>query len=149
RRAGVRALQGQDGYFRRLRRNLYPGGLLSRGGFDSSREAAHRTASRKGGRLRVVCDLYDRKGLPVPFFVRPARSVAIPTMIARRVGARVWLGRCVRLGSQSRFSNNIKELKVPRTTDPPEDVKWVTAAMQRQFEKWIRETPKQWMWSNR
>jgi KDO2-lipid IV(A) lauroyltransferase len=28
-------------------------------------------------------------------------------------------------------------------------VKWVTAAMQRQFEAWIRETPEQWMWSNR
>jgi Kdo2-lipid IVA lauroyltransferase/acyltransferase len=75
--------------------------------------------------------------------------VTIPAMIARRVGARIWLSRCLRQGKQSRFWIEFKELKVPRSANPAEDVKWVTAAMQRQFEDWIRETPEQWMWSNR
>ena len=30
-----------------------------------------------------------------------------------------------------------------------DDVKWVTAAMQKQFESWIREAPEQWSWNNR
>jgi KDO2-lipid IV(A) lauroyltransferase len=144
-----------DRYLRGLRRNLYPGGLLGKGRINGSREEGQKTARlitdfvRRGGRLGLVCDLYDRTGLPVPFFGQPARSVTIPAMIARRVGARIWLSRCLREGRQSRFTIEIKELKVPRSASPAEDVKWVTAAMQRQFEAWIRETPEQWMWSNR
>jgi KDO2-lipid IV(A) lauroyltransferase len=144
-----------DRYLRGLRRNLYPGGLLGKGRINGSREEGQRTARlitdyvRKGGRLGLVCDLYDRTGLEVPFFGRPARSVAIAGMIARRVGARIWLSRCLRQGKESRFSIEIKELKVPRSANPGDDVKWITAAMQRQFEAWIREAPEQWMWSNR
>jgi KDO2-lipid IV(A) lauroyltransferase len=144
-----------DRYLRGLRRNLYPGGLLGKGRINGSREEGQKTARlitdfvRKGGRLGLVCDLYDRTGIPVPFFGKPAPSVAIAGMIARRVGARIWLSRCLRLGRESRFSIEIKELKVPRSANPADDVRWVTAAMQRQFEAWIRETPEQWMWSNR
>jgi KDO2-lipid IV(A) lauroyltransferase len=144
-----------DRYLRGLRRNLYPGGLLGKGSINGSREEGQRTARlitdfvRKGGRLGLVCDLYDRTGLPVPFFGRPARSVTIPAIIARRVGARIWLSRCLRVGKQSRFTIELRELRVPRTANPAEDVKWITAAMQQQFEAWIREAPEQWMWSNR
>jgi Kdo2-lipid IVA lauroyltransferase/acyltransferase len=144
-----------DRWLRSLRRNLYPGGLLGKGRINGSPEEGQRTARlitdyvRKGGRLGMVCDLYDRSGLPVPFFGRPAPSVTIAGMIARRVGARIWLSRCLRLGGQSRFTIELKELKVPRTASPADDVKWITAAMQEQFEAWIRETPEQWMWSNR
>ena len=104
---------------------------------------------RQGGRLGVVCDLWDRTGLPVPFFGKDAATVTIPAMIARRTGARIWLSRCVRKGSESRFEIELKELKVPRTANQSDDVKWVTAAMTRQFEEWVRENPEQWMWSNR
>ena len=34
----------------------------------------------------MVCDLYDRTGIPVPFFGKPARTQAIAAMIARRLG---------------------------------------------------------------
>jgi Kdo2-lipid IVA lauroyltransferase/acyltransferase len=144
-----------DRYLRGLRRNLYPGGLLGKGRINGNREEGQKTARqitdfvRKGGRLGLVCDLYDRSGLPVPFFGKPAPSVTIPAIIARRVGARIWIGRCLRLGKQSRFSIELKELKVPRSANATDDVKWVTAAIQQQFEAWIRETPEQWMWSNR
>jgi Kdo2-lipid IVA lauroyltransferase/acyltransferase len=141
-----------DRYLRRTRKELYPGGLLGRG---RNREEGQTTARlimdfvRQGGRLGIICDLHDRAGIPVPFFGVPARSVAIPAMIARRVGARIWMGRCLRVNNESRFKIDLKELKVPRTSSQGEDVKWITAAMQRQFETWIRETPEQWMWSNR
>jgi KDO2-lipid IV(A) lauroyltransferase len=144
-----------DRYLRSLRRNLYPGGLLGKGRINGSREEGQKTARlitdfvRKGGRLGLACDLYDRSGLPVPFFGRPAPSVTIPAIIARRIGARIWLSRCLRQGNESRFVIEFKELKVPRTANPADDVKWITAAMQRQFEEWIREVPEQWMWSNR
>jgi KDO2-lipid IV(A) lauroyltransferase len=141
-----------DRYVREARKLLYPGGLLGRG---RDREEGQTTARRimgfvrEGGRLGLVCDLHDRTGLPVPFFGKPAPSVTIPAMIARRLGARIWMARCLRVGQQSRFKIELKELKVPRSASQADDVKWVTAAMQRQFEDWIREAPEQWMWSNR
>lgn len=144
-----------DQLLRDQRRDLYPGGLLGKGKVDGSWEEGQRTARqimdhvRHGGRLGLVCDLYDKSGIPVPFFGKPARSVAIPGMIARRFGARIWMARCLRIGKSSRFEVEIKELKVPRTANVGEDVKWITAAMQQQFEAWIREAPEQWMWSNR
>ncbi len=144
-----------DAFLRHQRRDLYPGGLLGKGKVDGSMEEGQRTARqimdyvRNGGRLGVVCDLYDKQGLAVPFFGTPAKSVVIPAMIARRVGARIWLARCLRVGTESRFRIEIKELKVPRTANMGDDVKSITAAMQAAFEAWIRETPEQWMWSNR
>jgi KDO2-lipid IV(A) lauroyltransferase len=144
-----------DQYLRDQRRDLYPGGLFGRGKVEGDHGEGQKTARfimdyvRRGGRLGLVSDLYDRTGLPVPFFGKDARTVAMPAMIARRVGARVWMARCVRVGDAVKFRIELVELRVPRTGNQGEDIKWATAAMQRQFEAWIRESPEQWMWSNR
>jgi KDO2-lipid IV(A) lauroyltransferase len=85
----------------------------------------------------------------VPFFGHTTRASTVPAMLARRVGTRLWLGRCVRIGEDSRFKVMIKEIRVPWTDDPNADIKALTAAMIAQFEAWIREHPEQWMWSNK
>ena len=144
-----------DQYVRYQRRDLYPGGLFGRGKVEGDHGESQKTARvimdyvRNGGRLGVVCDLFDHTGLPVPFFGKDARTVSIPAMIARRVGARIWMARCRRIGKDSRFEIELKELRVPRTANQGDDVKWATAEMTRQFEAWVREFPEQWMWSNR
>lgn len=141
-----------DRYVRRLRRDLYPGGLLGKGGGPDEGQRTARLIMdfvRQGGRLGLVCDLHDSTGLPVPFFGKPARSVVIPAMIARRVGARIWMARCLRVGHRSEFEIEFKELKVPRTSNTADDIRWITAAMQAQFEAWVRAAPEQWMWGNR
>jgi KDO2-lipid IV(A) lauroyltransferase len=144
-----------DRYLRYQRRDLYPGGMFGRGKVEGEHGESQKTARiimdfvRQGGRLGVVCDLYDGTGLPVPFFSKDARTVAIPAMIARRAGARIWMSRCMRVGKESRFEIELKELRVPRTANHGDDVKWATAEMTRQFEDWVREMPEQWMWSNR
>lgn len=144
-----------DEYIRHQRKELFPGGLFGRGRVEGNHNDNQKTARvitdyvRKGGRLGMVCDLYDRTGIPVPFFGKPARTQAIGAMIARRTGARIWLARCKRVGASSKFRIEIKELRVPRTANPSDDVRWVITAMQEQFETWIREAPEQWMWSNR
>lgn len=144
-----------DAFLRAQRKDLYPGGLFGRGRVEGDHGESQKTARaimdyvRQGGRLGVVCDLWDRTGIPVPFFGKNAQTVSIPAMIARRTGARIWMSRCVRQGRESRFVIELKELKVPRTANQGDDVKWATAAMTRQFEAWVRENPEQWMWSNR
>lgn len=141
-----------DQYLRDARRTLYPGGLLGKGHDLEESAATARIITdyvRRGGRLGIVSDLHDNRGIEVPFFGKPAKSVAIPAIIARRQGVRLWAARCVRVGKQSRFRIEIKELKVPRTANQADDVRTITAAMQAQFEAWIRENPEQWMWGNR
>ena len=143
-----------DRYLRAQRANLCPGGLFGRGvvgkhGDDQKTARAIMDFVRRGGRLALVCDLYDRTGMPVPFFGKEAKTQAIAVIIARRVGARMWLSRAKRIGTASRFEVEIKELRVPRTANQAEDVRWTMTHMQEQFETWIREAPEQWMWSNR
>jgi KDO2-lipid IV(A) lauroyltransferase len=140
-----------DRYLRRIRRDLYPGGLIGKGSWEDRMKAARQMSDyvKGGGRLGIVADLHDAQGISVPFFGHPARTTAAPALIARRTGARVWMARCTRIGTESRFRIELKELKIPRTADAGADIKAATAAMQAQFEAWIREVPEQWMWSNR
>jgi KDO2-lipid IV(A) lauroyltransferase len=144
-----------DRYLRWQRRNLYPGGLFGRGKVEGEHGDDQKTARiltdfvRRGGRLGLVCDLYDRTGIPVPFFGKDAKTQAIGAMIARRVGSRIWMSRCKRVGTSSRFEIEIRELRVPRTRNIGDDVRWIMVEMQKQFEAWVREAPEQWMWSNR
>lgn len=144
-----------DRYIRYQRRDIYPGGLFGRGKVEGDHSDDQRTARaiqdyvRRGGRLGMVCDLYDRSGMPVPFFGVEARTQAIGALIARRVGARIWLSRCRRVGTQSRFEIEVIEQKVPRTQNASADVREAMVGMQQVFEAWIRENPEQWMWSNR
>lgn len=144
-----------DAYLRHQRRDLYPGGLFGRGKVEGDHGDDQRTGRilmdyvRRGGKLGLVCDLYDRNGLPVPFFGKDARTVMIAPLIARRIGARVWMARCLRIGTESRFRIQLKELHIPRTANHSDDVKVALAGMNAQFEAWVREAPEQWMWSNR
>ena len=145
-----------DRYIRDQRKALFPAGMLAKGrDHEGSNLQGQRTARqltsfvRRGGRLGLICDLYDKHGIATPFFGHDARSTPVPAMIARRVGSRIWMARCIRLGERSQFRIEVKELKVRRTDRPSDDIRWITAEMQRQFETWIREYPEQWMWSNR
>ena len=144
-----------DRYLRAKREALYPGGLFGRRRLDVSEmedmQTAHRLMDhvRGGGRLGIVCDQYYRRGIPAPFFGRSALTQPIAAVIARRTGARVWMARCLRVGTGSRFRIELKELKIPRTASQSDDVRWVAGEMRRQFECWIREAPEQWLWSHR
>ena len=140
-----------DAYLRAQRRDLYPGGLFARGRRDENQKTARVMTDfvRQGGRLGIVADRFDGTGVSVPFFGHPAPSSIGPALIARRVGARIWLARCLRVGTASRFRIELKEIRLPRSKNQAEDIREATAAIQKQFEVWIREAPEQWMWSNR
>ncbi|MGF1622004.1 MAG: lysophospholipid acyltransferase family protein [Rhodomicrobiaceae bacterium] len=143
-----------DLYLREQRQALYPGGLFARGkmkGMKVGHDTARMIASyvRQGGRLGFLADRYEHKGVKVPFFGKLAGSNVVPVMLARRAGARLWAGRCIRIGNESRFKVVIREIKVPWTDDPNADIEAALTELQGQFEAWIRENPEQWMWSNR
>jgi KDO2-lipid IV(A) lauroyltransferase len=143
-----------DAYLRNQRKDLYPGGLFAKGrsgGIDAGRDTARQIGAyvKQGGRLGFMADQFDQKGVEVPFFGKMARSVPFPAMLARRIGSRLWIGRCVRIGSKSQFRVEMHEIRVPRTEDSDADIKTMITEIQETFEAWIRENPEQFMWSNR
>jgi Kdo2-lipid IVA lauroyltransferase/acyltransferase len=139
-----------DRWLRNKRSILYPGGLFAtksdEGLATIMRVAAH---LRAGGALGMLADLVDWKGIQVPFFGHMMWATIAPAWLARRAGTRLCVGRCIRVGKESRFKITFKEIKVPRTDKPDEDIRVMTAAIQKEFEAWIREHPEQWMWSNK
>jgi len=144
-----------DEYLRTKRQALYPAGLIGRRKSDAGPLDDLRTAHRLmhhvrcGGRVGIICDQYYRRGVSVPFFGRTTLAQPIAAIMARRLGARVWMARCRRIGTDSRFRIEIKELRVPRTANQADDVRRILAEMHRQFEDWIREAPDQWIWGHR
>lgn len=144
-----------DAYLRSKRARLYPGGMFGRGsvegdhGNDFEAVRALTDIVRRGGRFGIVSDQYYRRGVAVRSFGRVTRAQPIAALIARRVGARIWIARCLRIGSGSRFRIDFHELRMPRTSNPAEDVHQTLAAMHQQFEAWIREAPEQWLWAGR
>lgn len=143
-----------DNYLRNQRKELFPGGMFAKGagaGGHAGRDTARLIGAyvRDGGRLGFLADQFDRLGVGVPFFGKEAKSAKFPAMLARRLGSRFWVGRCIRIGPKSQFRVEMHEIKVPRTDDRDEDIKFIVAETQKTFEKWIREYPEQFMWSNR
>jgi KDO2-lipid IV(A) lauroyltransferase len=140
-----------DAYLRKLRSGLYPDGLVGRGadhdGDDRDIARLITQVVRSGKRIGIVCDQYYRRGVPVNFFGRSTLAQPVAAIVARRVGARIWVARCLRVGNASRFRIDVREVKVPRTNDAAADVKAILAALHSQFEEWIREAPEQWLWS--
>ena len=139
-----------DSLIRQMRAPLYPGGLFaskSDDGFNTVMRIA--AFVRQGGALGMLADLPEWKGVQVPFFGHMMWATTAPAWLARRAGAGLWVARVIRIGKKSRFRIAVKELKVPRTDRPEEDIKELTASIQRQFEAWIREHPDQFMWSNK
>ncbi len=139
-----------DAWLKHTREQLFPGGLLGKGDNDDGQRTARAliNRARKGGSIGFVCDHFDRRGTPIAFMGRQAKFTTAPAMIGRHVGARFWVGRCLRIGKQSRFRMEIVELNVPRTADKTGDALALTTAIFAQFEAWIRDCPEQWMWWN-
>ena len=129
----------------KLRSPLYEGGLMPKA--PVSARTLLRTA-REGGYPAFLADLRDDRGAAVPFFGRPARSNVFPALLARTTGLPLYAGAAFRRPNV-RFVIRIEEIKMPQTDDRQADAVAATAAMQAQFEAYIREAPEQWMWGHR
>lgn len=134
-----------DADIHRFRRDFYPLGLVPKG-----KQAARFLirAMSEGNAVVMMADLRELQGVTVPFFGRPAPSTPFPATLARSHDGRLFAGRVVRTGP-GRFVVDAVEIAVPRTEDRRADIIAGTAALNRQFEEWIRLRPEQWMWAHR
>ena len=128
-----------------LRQRYYKGGLYPKSS-DAARELLR--VARQHGVIGLLGDLRDFRGEAVPFFGRPAPSTTFPAMLARQYDLPVYLTAIARTEG-ARFKVKIVELPMVKTDDRQADIHLMTARIQTQFERWIRETPEQWMWGHR
>jgi Kdo2-lipid IVA lauroyltransferase/acyltransferase len=129
----------------KLRAFLYQGGLLPKAPVTA--RALLRKA-QEGGYPAFLADLRDDRGAKVPFFGHPARSNTFPALLARTTGLPLYAGAAFRQPNV-RFVIRIEPVPVPVTNDRVADAIAATAALQKQFEAYIREAPEQWMWAHR
>ena len=130
---------------RKLRAFLYEGGLLPK--TPATARALLRTA-QEGGYPAFLADLRDDRGARVPFFGHLARSNTFPALLARTTGLPMYAGAAFRQPNV-RFVIRAERVPIPHTNDRAADAIAATAALQKQFEAFIREAPDQWMWAHR
>jgi KDO2-lipid IV(A) lauroyltransferase len=103
----------------------------------------------RGGRLGMLVDVKENKGIALPFFGHPAMTGTAVATLALRYGASLRGIWAQRLGP-GRFRITVEPpLEVARTGDHDADVRAIMAAINARVEAWIRERPDQWLWLHR
>ena len=127
------------------RRPLYTGGL-----FDKSPATSRALIklARAGGYPAFVADLREGRGVKVPFFGHPAWTNPFPALIARTAGIPIYAAGVVRTKG-AHFVMRLEKVETQYSDDRHADVLATTAAVQAQFERFIRDAPGQWMWGHR
>jgi KDO2-lipid IV(A) lauroyltransferase len=100
------------------------------------------------GTVTIMADLRDLSGESVPFFGQPAPSTLFPALLARGRDVPIFAGVVLRREGAT-FEAKVAEVPVARSGDRDTDLLETTAAIQRQFETFIRARPGQWMWGHR
>ena len=134
-----------NAYILSLRQPLYPGGLVEKSPAAPRQLLRH---ARAGGTVVVLADLRDARGIPAPFFARPAPSTPFPAMLARRLSKPLAVSCLMREG-EARFVMKFQEIPVPVTADSDADIAAATELIQAALERFVRERPEQWMWAHR
>jgi KDO2-lipid IV(A) lauroyltransferase len=103
--------------------------------------------SLKGGKhLGMLVDQKMNDGIPIPFFGRDVMTAPALAELALRFDCPVVPARVTRLKG-ARFKLTIlPPLKMIRTGDHKTDVAANMAQVNALIEKWVRETPEQWLW---
>ena len=128
-----------------MRSFLYTGGLLQK---DPSLPRLFMRVLREGGTIGFLGDLRELSGVPVPFFGSPAPSTPFPALLARSIGAPILMVRMRRLPGV-RFVQSFEVIEPPITADRKADIAQATAMIHAAFERYIRDSPEQWMWAHR
>jgi KDO2-lipid IV(A) lauroyltransferase len=115
---------------------------------DSGRGATFEIAAAldRGEHLGMLVDQRLNRGVPVPFFGRPALTNPMPAKLARHYDCPVHGARAIRRPDGGLHLELTPQLDLPRDGEGLIDVAGATAAINRLVEGWVREHPEQWFW---
>jgi Kdo2-lipid IVA lauroyltransferase/acyltransferase len=106
-------------------------------------------ALEEGLSVAMLLDQHFSRGPVVPFFGYGVQANPLMARLARRYEAPVYGIRVTRIeGTRFRFGLE-GPLELPRDATGRVDVLGATAAMNAVIERWVRETPGQWLWMHR
>lgn len=115
----------------------------------ASRKGAAVALSRileRGENIGVLVDQKFAHGVRTTFFGRECETSPLLPRLARLYDCDVYPARCIRLPGM-RFRLQIEEkLVLPRGEDGEVDVARLAQTLNDTVERWVRETPGQWMW---
>jgi KDO2-lipid IV(A) lauroyltransferase len=100
----------------------------------------------KGGHLAMLVDVKENKGIPLPFFGRPAMTGTAIATLALRYDALLVGVYTERLGPHRMRITMEPPLDVPRTGDAEADTRAIMTAINARVESWVRARPDQWLW---
>ncbi len=103
-------------------------------------------ALKDGNHLGMLVDQKMNDGIPVPFFGEDVMTAPALAELALRYDCPVVAARVVRLaGAHFRLVAE-PPLEVGLTGDRQTDVANLMAAVNATIERWVRDTPEQWLW---
>lgn len=116
-------------------------------GFEGA--AAAGRVMREGGRLGLLVDQKQNRGIPVDFLGRPAMTGTTLAKLALTFDCPVHGAWIQRTRSRNFILTVTPPLAVERTGDEQEDIRRLTASVNVTVEGWVRERPDQWLWLHR
>ncbi len=103
---------------------------------------------KNGEHIAILCDQRLREGIAVPFFGKMAMTPSAMVSIALKMRLPIVMG-CARRLPDGRFKMTVEPLPLSKAENTETAVYETVANMNKILEKWITETPEQWMWIHR
>jgi Kdo2-lipid IVA lauroyltransferase/acyltransferase len=123
-------------------------GTLVPSGFDAPIRMLR--ALERGGKVGMLVDQYDTRGVDVTFFGRVCKASPLVAQLARHIDCPIHGVRVVRQADRNKFWGEITgEIAPVRDAGGKIDVVGTTQAIANVVEAWVREHPDQWLWQHR
>jgi Kdo2-lipid IVA lauroyltransferase/acyltransferase len=103
----------------------------------------------ENGHVAMLIDQKLNDGIKVPFFGRPAMTVAAPAIFAERLDLPILPVRVERLDGVRFRVTVLPAFPVAASGDRETDTLTTMTRLNALLETWIRERPEQWLWSHR
>lgn len=103
---------------------------------------------KNGEHIAILCDQRLREGVEAPLFGKPAQTPAAMVTLALKMNLPILMGRAIRQ-ADGHYKMEVQPLKMSRNPDFDTAVRETAAHMNAVLEKWIYETPEQWLWIHR
>lgn len=102
-----------------------------------------------GKSIGVLVDQKFARGVDTTFFGQPCQTNPLLPKLVRQFDVPVYPARCIRI-SGGRFKLILEdEVKFPRDENGQIDIQASAQMLNDIVERWVRETPEQWMWLHR
>jgi Kdo2-lipid IVA lauroyltransferase/acyltransferase len=106
--------------------------------------------AQNGAHVGALVDQHYTKGVDVIFFGRRCKANPLIAQLARQTGCPIHGLRVIRNPDGNSFMAEITEaIEAPRDADGEIDVAGTMQAITSVVERWVRETPEQWLWLHR